>query len=330
MGSIMVAGGAGYIGSHCLRLLRERGFDAYAYDNLATGRREAVLDAPLVVGDLADGDKVERTLRERKTSAVFHFAASCYVGVSVTDPESYWRNNVATTLTLLSAMRRADVKTFIFSSTCATYGDPVQELMDESHPQKPINPYGWTKFAVERMLADFHRAYGLRYVALRYFNAAGAHPDARIGEDHDPETHLIPLVLQTAAGVRKEIQVFGDDYPTPDGTCIRDYIHILDLSSAHLLGLKHLEEGGESGAFNLGNGAGYSVLEVIRTAEAVTGKKVPYRIAPRRAGDPARLVGDASRAKATLGWKQEFGDLRTIVESAWRWHRAPAYGPHRR
>jgi UDP-glucose 4-epimerase len=327
MGSIMVAGGAGYIGSHCLRLLRERGHDAFAYDNLATGRREAVLDAPLVVGDLADGALVERTLRERNVSCVFHFAASCYVGVSVTDPESYWRNNVATTLTLLSAMRRAGVGSFVFSSTCATYGEPTQEFMDETHRQWPINPYGWTKFAVERMLADFHRAYGLKYVAFRYFNAAGAHPDGRIGEDHDPETHLIPLVLQVASGVRQDIQVFGDDYPTPDGTCIRDYIHILDLSSAHLLGLEYLNRGGESTAFNLGNGAGYSVLEVIRTAEKITGRKIPFRVAPRRAGDPARLVGDAARAKTTLGWKQEFGDLATIVETAWKWHRAPAYGP---
>lgn len=330
MGSIMVAGGAGYIGSHCLRMLREKGYDAYAFDNLATGRREAVLDAPLVVGDLADAALVERTLRERKTSAVFHFAASCYVGVSVTDPESYWRNNVATTLALLSAMRRADVGTFIFSSTCATYGDPVQELMNEEHPQRPVNPYGWTKFAVERMLSDFGRAYGLKWVALRYFNAAGAHPDGRIGEDHDPETHLIPLVLQVAAGVRPDIQVFGTDYPTPDGTCIRDYIHILDLSSAHLLGLTYLERGGESRAFNLGNGAGYSVLEVIRAAEQVTGRKIAFRTAPRRAGDPSRLVGDASLAKRTLGWTQQYGDLRTILETAWRWHRAPAYGTQRK
>jgi UDP-glucose-4-epimerase GalE len=320
MGSIMVAGGAGYIGSHCLRMLRERGFDAFAFDNLSTGRRDSVLDAPLVVGDLADGALVERTLRERKATSVFHFAASCYVGVSVTDPESYWRNNVATTLTLLSAMRRAGVGTFIFSSTCATYGNPVQEFMDETHPQWPVNPYGWTKFAVERMLSDFHRAYGLKYVALRYFNAAGAHPDGKIGEDHDPETHLIPLVLQVAAGKRADVQVFGDDYPTPDGTCIRDYIHILDLSSAHLLGLSYLEKGGESGAFNLGNGAGYSVLEVIRSAEQVSGKKVAFKVAPRRAGDPARLVGDATRAKKVLGWRQEFGDLKTILETAWRWH----------
>jgi UDP-glucose 4-epimerase len=325
-----VAGGAGYIGSHCLRLLRERGYDAFAYDNLSTGRREATLDAPFVLGDLADGALVEKTLRERKVDCVFHFAASCYVGVSVTDPESYWRNNVATTLTLLSAMRRANVSEFIFSSTCATYGDPVQELMNEEHPQRPINPYGWTKFAVERILEDFARAYGLKYVAFRYFNAAGAHPDGRIGEDHDPETHLVPIVLQVASGLRKDVQVFGDDYPTPDGTCIRDYIHVLDLSSAHLLGLEYLRKGGASTAFNLGNGAGYSVLEVLKTAEAATGEKIPFRVAPRRAGDPPRLVGDASKAKSVLGWRQEFGDLRTIVDSAWRWHRAPAYGPHKK
>jgi UDP-glucose 4-epimerase len=269
---------------------------------------------------------VEKTLRERKVEAVFHFAASCYVGESVTDPAKYYRNNVATTLKLLDAMRRAGVGTFIFSSTCATYGDPVQERMDETHPQKPINPYGWSKLMVERILEDFGRAYGLKWVALRYFNAAGAHPDGMIGEHHDPETHLLPIVLQAALGMRPKIQVFGNDYPTPDGTCIRDYIHILDLSAAHVLGLEYLRGGGASTAFNLGNGAGYSVLEVIKVGEDVSGRRIPYEVAPRRAGDPARLVGDASRAQKVLGWKQTFGDLPTIVESAWRWHRAHPKG----
>jgi UDP-glucose-4-epimerase GalE len=324
-GSVMVAGGAGYIGSHALRDLREAGFEAFAFDNLSTGHAGAA-GADLVRGDLGDAALVERTLRDRNVRSVFHFAASCYVGESVTDPEKYYRNNVATTLALLSAMRRAGVREFIFSSTCATYGNPVQERMDESHPQNPINPYGWSKLMVERMLADFARAYGLRYVSLRYFNAAGAHPDATIGEDHDPETHLIPLVLKVAGGGMKELSVFGDDYPTPDGTCIRDYIHILDLAAAHRLALDYLDRGGGDGASNLGNGEGYSVLEVIRTAEAVTGRKVPYRVAARRAGDPPRLVGDCARATEVLGWRQRFGDLRTIVETAWAWHRSHPAG----
>lgn len=320
MGSIMVAGGAGYIGSHCLWLLRERGYEAFAYDNLSEGHRAAVLGGDLVVGDLADGGGLERVLRERDVEAVFHFAANCYVGESVRDPAKYYRNNVAATLVLLEAMRRAEVGTFIFSSTCATYGNPVQELMNEDHPQWPVNPYGWSKLMVERMLADYAAAYGLRFMALRYFNAAGAHPDGVIGEHHDPETHLIPLVLQTALGLRPEIQVFGDDYDTPDGTCVRDYIHVLDLSEAHLLALGHLAGGGDSGFLNLGNGAGYSVMEVIREAERVTGRSVPYSIAGRRPGDPPRLVGDAGRAVRTLGWKQSHGDLATILRSAWAWH----------
>jgi UDP-glucose-4-epimerase GalE len=321
-GSIMVAGGAGYIGSHALRDLREAGYDAFAFDNLSTGHAASTRGGALVQGDLGDAALVEKTLRDRGVRSVFHFAANCYVGESVTDPEKYYRNNVASTLVLLSAMRRAGVKEFIFSSTCATYGNPVQERMDETHPQAPINPYGWSKLMVERMLADFAPAYGLRYVSLRYFNAAGAHPDGTIGEDHEPETHLIPLVLRVAAGRLKELAVFGDDYPTPDGTCIRDYIHILDLAEAHRLALDYLDAGGESTAFNLGNGAGYSVLEVIRTAEAVTGRKIPYRIAPRRAGDPPRLVGDSSRAQKVLKWRQKFGELRTIVETAWNWHKS--------
>jgi UDP-glucose 4-epimerase len=238
----------------------------------------------------------------------------------VTAPAKYYQNNVVTTLSLLESMRRAEVPYFVFSSTCATYGEPRQERMDESHPQWPVNPYGWTKFMVERMLADFDRAYGLKSVCLRYFNAAGAHPEGVIGEDHDPETHLIPLVLGAAAGRRPPLKVFGSDWPTPDGSCIRDYIHILDLADAHLRGLEYLRSGKPCAAFNLGNGAGYSVLEVIRAAEAVTGKKVPFELAPRRAGDPARLVGDCRRAAEVLGWKQAYADLPSILSSAWRWH----------
>ncbi|NRA96786.1 MAG: UDP-glucose 4-epimerase GalE [Planctomycetes bacterium] len=322
MGTIMVAGGAGYIGSHCLWLLRQRGFDAFAYDDLREGHRPAVLDADLVLGSLSDFDLVKQTLEDRDVDAVFHFAASCYVGVSVDDPSSYYDNNVATTLKLLDAMRAANVGTFIFSSTCATYGNPVQEYMDEMHPQWPINPYGWTKFFVERILADYGHAYGMKYVALRYFNAAGAHPDGIIGEHHDPETHLIPLVVHAGQGKRPDIKVFGDDYETPDGTCIRDYIHILDLADAHLLGLEYLRGGGESAAFNLGNGAGYSVMEVIKMVEQVIGKPIPYEIVGRRAGDPARLVGNSARAQAVLGWKQQYGDLETIIGTAWSWHEA--------
>lgn len=326
MGSIMVAGGAGYIGSHCLYDLRKRGFNAFAFDDLSEGHRSAVLSADLVEGDLADEALVEKTLRDRQVDAVFHFAAHCYVGVSVTEPSKYYRNNVMTTLKLLDAMRRASVGTFVFSSTCATYGNPVQDLMNEAHPQWPINPYGWSKFMVERMLEDYGRAYGLKFCALRYFNAAGAHPDGIIGEDHDPETHLIPLVLRAAVGLGPTLKVFGNDYPTKDGTCIRDYIHILDLSDAHVRGLEYLRKGGKSGFFNLGNGAGYSVLEVIRTSEGIVGKKVPFEFAPRRAGDPARLVGDAKLAKEVLGWKQSYGDLETIIRSAWRWHESHPKG----
>jgi UDP-glucose 4-epimerase len=325
-GSIMVAGGAGYIGSHALRLLREAGLDAFAFDNLSTGHGAAARGQDLVQGDLHDAALISKLLRDRRVRSVFHFAANCYVGESVTDPEKYYRNNVVATLTLLSAMRQAGVSDFVFSSTCATYGNPVQDRMDETHPQLPINPYGWSKLMVERMLVDFAAAYGLRYVALRYFNAAGAHPDGTIGEDHDPETHLIPLVLRVANGRMKELSVFGDDYPTPDGTCIRDYIHILDLAEAHRLALDYLDGGGASAAFNLGNGAGYSVLEVIRTAEAVTGRKIPYKVVPRRAGDPARLVGDSTRAQKVLGWRQRYGDLRTIIETAWKWHHAHPAG----
>ena len=322
MGTIMVAGGAGYIGSHCLWLLRQRGYDAFAFDNLSEGHRQAVLEADLVEGSLSDFELVKRTLQERDVEAVFHFAASCYVGVSVTDPSQYYDNNVATTLKLLDAMRAADVGKFIFSSTCATYGNPVQEYMDEKHPQWPINPYGWTKFVVERILADYGHAYGLKSVALRYFNAAGAHPDGVIGEHHDPETHLIPLVIHAAQGRRPDIKVFGTDYDTPDGTCIRDYIHILDLADAHLLGLEYLRDGGESAAFNLGNGAGYSVMEVIKMVEQIIGKPIPYETVARRAGDPARLVGNSARAQEVLGWRQQYGDLETIIKTAWRWHEA--------
>ena len=326
MGSIMVAGGAGYIGSHCLWLLRRRGYDAFAYDDLSEGYAPAVLDADLVVGSLGDTELLERTLRDRKVDAVFHFAALCYVGVSVTEPDTYYQNNVVTTLGLLDTMRRVGVSQFIFSSTCATFGNPVRETIDETHPQWPINPYGWSKLMVERILFDYASAFDLKFVALRYFNAAGAHPDGAIGEHHDPETHIIPLTIQAATGQRKDVKVFGSDYDTPDGTCIRDYIHILDLSEAHILGLEYLRKGGESTAFNLGNGEGYSVLDVIKTCEKVIGRPIPHEIVGRRSGDPARLIGDSTRARESLGWKQQYADLETIISTAWNWHRTHPNG----
>ena len=251
-----------------------------------------------------------------------HFAAYAYVGESVSRPLDYYRNNVAQTLALLECMVEAGVKKLVFSSTCATYGVPEAVPITEEHPQRPINPYGASKLMVERILRDFETAYGLRSVALRYFNAAGADPSGAIGEMHDPETHLIPLILQVAAGERRAIEVFGTDYDTPDGTCIRDYIHVTDLAQAHVLALRHLENGGPSEAFNLGNGFGFSVMEVIRAAERVTGRRIAYDTAPRRAGDPAALVGSAAKARKLLGWTPQYVELETIIETAWRWHRA--------
>jgi UDP-glucose-4-epimerase GalE len=321
----MVAGGAGYIGSHCLRFLLEQGHDAFAFDNLSTGHRGAVLGADLVEGCLSDRSLVRRTLVEREVEAVFHFAASALVGESMSDPAAYYDNNVVTTYALLEAMREAQTPSFVFSSTCAIYGEPVSARISESHPKNPISTYGWTKLVTERMLADYERAYGLRWMALRYFNAAGAHPSGDIGEAHQRETHLIPIILQVALGQRTELKVFGDDYPTPDGSCIRDYIHILDLASAHLLALQHLVKGGKSQGINLGNGEGYSVIEMIRMVEEVIGREIPFSIADRRSGDPARLIGDATRAAEVLGWTPRYG-LHSIIETAWRWHQSHPHG----
>lgn len=321
----MVAGGAGYIGSHCLRFLLEQGHEAFAFDNLSTGNRGAVLGADLVEGCLSDRSLVRRTLIEREVDAVFHFAASALVGESMSDPAAYYDNNVVTTFELLEAMREAKTPNFVFSSTCAIYGEPVSERISESHPKNPINTYGWTKLITERMLADYERAYGLRWMALRYFNAAGAHPSGEIGEARSHETHLIPIILQVALGQRKALKVFGSDYPTPDGSCIRDYIHIIDLASAHLLALQHLVKGGKSQGINLGNGEGYSVIEMIRMVEDVIGREIPFSIAERRSGDPARLIGDASRAAEVLGWTPQYG-LHGIIETAWRWHQAHPHG----
>jgi UDP-glucose-4-epimerase GalE len=317
--AILVVGGAGYIGSHAVKELGRQGRVPVAYDNLVHGHRDAVRDALFEEGDLGDAGRLREVFRRHRIAAVMHFGAYCYVGESVTDPAKYYANNVAAPLTLLAVMREFGVSRFIFSSTCATYGEPVAVPMAETHPQRPINPYGQTKLMLEQVLADYGRAYDLRSIVFRYFNAAGADPAGEIGERHDPETHLIPLVFEA---IRKGVplRIFGDDYPTPDGTCVRDYIHVTDLARAHLLGLDRLLAGGASAAYNLGNGSGYSVKEVIACVERVTGQAVPWTLAPRRPGDPAALVGSAQKARRELGWQPQFDTLEQIVETAWRFH----------
>jgi UDP-glucose-4-epimerase GalE len=322
---ILVTGGAGYIGSHAVRLLLSRGHDVTVYDNLSMGHRAAVPSGRLIVGDLSEKDRLDHALMERRIEAVMHFAALAYVGESVQQPAKYYHNNIVNTLTLLDAMRRHRIDRIVFSSTCATYGIPERSPINEETPQQPINPYGFTKLAIEHALADYSHAYALGYAALRYFNAAGATPDGSIGEDHDPETHLIPLVLQTALGQREAVQVFGTDYQTPDGTCIRDYIHVDDLAEAHALALEALAPGKQM-RFNLGTGRGYSVREVIRTAEEVTGKRVPVKETPRRPGDPPALVAAADKVRHELGWTPRYRELRPILETAWNWHRTHPKG----
>jgi UDP-glucose 4-epimerase len=320
---ILVTGGAGYIGTHAVKALEDRGFQVIILDNLVYGHRELVeanLKAKLVVGDLNDRTFLEQLFTSTKIDAVMHFAAFAYVGESVTDPAKYYQNNVVGTLTLLDAMRQHGVTNFVFSSTCATYGNPQTIPIAEDHPQHPINPYGAGKLTVERVLQDYDPAYGLKSVIFRYFNAAGADPDGLFGEDHNPETHLIPLVLQTAAGKRASVSIFGTDYETPDGTCIRDYIHVTDLAQAHVLGLEYLLEHQVSQIFNLGNGSGFSVKEVIDTAKQVTGREISIEECPRRSGDPAILIGSSTKARQILGWKPEYADLTTIVKHAWNWH----------
>jgi UDP-glucose-4-epimerase GalE len=322
---ILVAGGAGYIGSHTVLLLRERGQEVVVLDDLSEGHAAALRGVPLERGSVEDRAFVEDVFRRRRIRAVFHFAARCYVGESVTDPGRYYRQNVLGTLNLLQAMVAHGVEQIVFSSTCATYGEPQRVPITEDEPQRPINPYGETKLVCERMLRDFGRAHGLRSLALRYFNAAGADPEGRLGEDHDPETHLIPLVIGAALGTRPPLTVFGADYPTPDGTCIRDYIHVTDLAEAHVLGLEAMQRAGRGfgcRAYNLGNEQGTSVLDVLRAVAAVSGREVPHRMGPRRPGDPPRLVGSSARARDELGWRPRLGDVRTIVETAWRWHAA--------
>ena len=320
--SILVTGGAGYIGSHACKALARAGYQPIVYDNLSRGHREAVRWGPLIEGDLADRPRLEAVLKSERIEAVMHFAAFAYVGESVADPALYYRNNLGGSLALFEAMRGAGVARIVFSSTCATYGLPEKMPIDEGAPQLPINPYGETKLAIERALRWYDEGHGLRSVSLRYFNAAGADPEGEIGEAHDPETHLIPLAVETALGRRAALDVYGTDYPTPDGTAIRDYIHVQDLAEAHVRALAYLEAGKPSLALNLGTGSGYSVREVIAATEAASGQRVERREAPRRAGDPPVLVADVRRAAATLGWRAAVSDLATIVRTALAWHAA--------
>lgn len=320
MSSILVIGGAGYIGSHMCKLLRKRGFLPIVLDNLVHGHREAVKWGPFIQGSLSDTEVLDQVFTRYNITAVMHFAAFCYVGESVSDPGKYYQNNVADTITLIQSMVERGISSFIFSSSAAAYGEPIEVPISESHPLDPINPYGRTKLMVEQILKDFERAYGLKSISLRYFNAAGADPDGEIGEDHNPETHLIPLVMQTALSKRKHIEVYGDDYPTRDGTCVRDYIHINDLAQAHLLALDRLIADGGGGNYNLGNGNGYTVKEVIETARHVTGRPIPANVTAKRTGDPAVLIASSEKARKELGWKPRFGDLTRIIETAWNWH----------
>jgi UDP-glucose 4-epimerase len=316
--SILVTGGAGYIGSATVERLRELGRDVVVLDNLVYGHRAAVdADVPFYEGDVGDRELVEQIVREHAVEACVHFAAYAYVGESVTDPAKYFSNNTFQTNELLRTLLDSGVNRFVFSSTCATYGDPVRIPIDETHPQKPVNPYGWSKFMTERILESYDAAYGLKFVALRYFNASGA--TERCGEHHDPETHLIPLTLNVAAGEQPWISVFGNDYDTRDGTCVRDYIHVADLADAHVRALDHLENGGESTHMNLGNGVGFSVLEVIEAARRVTGKEIAVLAAPRRPGDPSHLIADATKAFELLGWKPQIADIDEIIATAWDW-----------
>lgn len=321
--TILVTGGAGYIGSHTVLALRRAGYSVIVLDNLTYGHRELVeqvLNVKLVVGDIGDRALLDQLFTRYEIAAVMHFAAYAYVGESVIDPAKYYLNNVVGSLTLLEAMRAAAIDKLVFSSTCATYGTPDICPIPEIHPQRPINPYGSSKLTVERILADFDQAYNLRSLSLRYFNAAGADPDGQLGEDHTPETHLIPLVLLTALGKRASVSVFGSDYPTPDGTCIRDYIHVSDLAQAHVLGLEYLLQGGTTTACNLGNGNGFSVNQVIQTAREVTGQAIPVVECSRRMGDPSMLVGSSDRARELLGWVPQYPSLRQILTHAWKWH----------
>ena len=323
---ILVVGGAGYIGSHMCKVLRDAGEKHLVFDNLENGHEEALQGSPFVQGDLRKPADLAKVFADNEIDVVMHFAAYISVGASVREPGKYYDNNFSGVLNLLEAMRTAGVGKFIFSSTAAIFGEPEYVPIDEDHPKNPKSPYGDSKLDVERALDSYETAYGLRSVCLRYFNAAGADPEGVLGEDHDPEEHLIPLTLMAAQGRRAEIKIFGSDYDTPDGTCIRDYVHIFDLASAHLLAVRHLRDGGSSKRYNLGNGVGFSVREVVEMVEKVVGRPVPKSDAPRRPGDPARLIASSERIMRELGWKPQYTDLETIVRHAWRWVEAHPQG----
>jgi UDP-glucose-4-epimerase GalE len=318
---VLVTGGAGYIGAHACKALAAAGYTPITYDNFVYGHPEAVRWGPVEQGDIGDRNKLERVMQKYNPFAVMHFAAYTDVAESVKNPAIYYRNNVAGSLSLLQSMKSCSIDKIIFSSTCATYGMPDQIPLTEDHPQNPISPYGRSKLMIEWILKDFAAAYDLKFVSLRYFNAAGADPDAEIGEDHNPETHLIPLVLDVASGRRNRLDIYGTDYDTPDGTCIRDYIHVSDLAKAHLLALEYLKDDGQSDAFNLANGNGFSVREVMTTAIQVTGCDIPYLESARRPGDQSVLIGSSEKIRKTLGWKASYDRLETIINTAWRWHK---------
>jgi UDP-glucose 4-epimerase len=321
--AILVTGGAGYIGSHSVLALQKAGYEVIVLDNLVYGHQdlvETVLKVKLIVGSTCDRSLLREIFATHQIDAVMHFAAYAYVGESVTQPAKYYNNNVVGTLTLLEAMLEANIHQFVFSSTCATYGVPDSVPITEDQSQNPINPYGMTKLMVEKILQDFNQAYDFRSVCLRYFNAAGADPEGNLGEDHHPETHLIPLVLQTALGHRESVSIFGTDYDTPDGSCIRDYIHVLDIAQAHILALEYLLSDGATDVFNLGNGSGFSVKEVIDTARKITGKEIKVELSDRRPGDPPSLVGSGAKAQKVLGWQPAYSNLDDIISHAWQWH----------
>ena len=316
----LIVGGAGYIGSHINKELNKQGYQTVVFDNLSKGHKESVKWGEFFEGDLANVEDIRGVFKKYPIEAVLHFAAFIEVGESVKDPQKYYKNNVANTLNLFQVMLENNVKKLIFSSTAATFGNPEYTPIDEKHSQFPINPYGMAKLMVEKVMTDYDTAYGVKYIALRYFNACGADLETEIGENHIPESHLIPLILDAALGKRDDIKIFGTDYPTPDGTCVRDYVHVADLAQAHILALKKLIDGGESDQFNLGNGKGFSVKEVIDMAKKVTGVDFKVTEVERRAGDPPILVADSKKAKEILGWNPQYADLETIVSSAWKWH----------
>lgn len=324
MKNILVIGGAGYIGSHMVRMLAKQGYNPVVFDNLSKGHREAVANYPFELGDLGDKARLTEVFKKYGIEAVMHFAAFAEVGESVKEPSKYYHNNVAKVLDLLDALVENDIKYFVFSSTAATFGEPIRPKIDESHPQNPINPYGNTKLMVEKILADFDTAYGLKATALRYFNASGADDSGEIGESHNPETHLIPIVLQAAAGKRVSIKMFGTDYPTPDGTCVRDYVHVNDLARAHILALEKMFKDNVSERFNLGSGNGFSVAEIVKEAKRITSIDFTVEKAPRRDGDPAVLVADSAKAERILGWKPQY-NLTRIIETAWNWEQHRKY-----